>query len=52
MKKSSCHRTEAPGCVSSMGNCVNRDTIVLDEPVVVELVARVTSQGYADDLDR
>ncbi len=28
----------------------NRDTIVLDEPVVVELVARVTSQGYADDL--
>ncbi len=29
---------------------VNRDSLVLDEPVVVELVDRVTSQGYADDL--
>ena len=28
----------------------NRDALVLDEPVVVELVSKVTSQGYADDL--
>ena len=28
----------------------NRDALVLDEPVVAELVDRVTREGYADDL--
>ncbi|MDE0633240.1 MAG: DUF4411 family protein [Caldilineaceae bacterium] len=28
----------------------NKDTLVLDEEVVVELVTRVTEQGYASDL--